>query len=248
MADGTRRSFGPERFRFRETHQPQVSEDNGYLLLSSVMRKLIPETKRDGALVGGLHQLNGGLQQALMVSTLLGLVLGEWVVLCQLYQQTNLGFTVNLQIEPLRCYCGVCLLQGRKSNMWMEKSGMDELVVQMDQALDLSAMESCVKLVGKVINDKPLNKWGVRNILRTAWKEFGRVDIQWVHENIFIFVVQDESMAVRILDQSPWAVMKKILSVKKWPPELALEKIEMNVVLFGSSCGGFLCAMPHRTI
>ncbi|KAM2791036.1 hypothetical protein PS2_002864 [Malus domestica] len=38
-------------------------------------------------------------------------------------------------------------------------------------------------------------------------------------------VVQDEDMATKILAQVPWAVMKQNFSVKKWPPELALEEV-----------------------
>ncbi|KAM2348538.1 hypothetical protein ACFX1X_012164 [Malus domestica] len=39
-------------------------------------------------------------------------------------------------------------------------------------------------------------------------------------------------MASKILKQVPWAVMKKVLSVKKWPPELALEEVEMKTIPF----------------
>ncbi|KAM1882505.1 hypothetical protein ACFX13_003987 [Malus domestica] len=114
----------------------------------------------------------------------------------------------------------------------MALSGVEELVVHLDQALDLSSMEQGVKLIGKVLTSKLLNKWGVRNILRSAWKELGEVDIKWVRDNTFLILVQDESMASKILEQVPWAVMKKVFSVKKWPPELALEEVEMETVPF----------------
>ncbi|KAM2888289.1 hypothetical protein FF1_012038 [Malus domestica] len=45
-------------------------------------------------------------------------------------------------------------------------------------------------------------------------------------------VLTNESMASKILEQVPWAVMKKVLSVKKWPPELALEEVEMKTIPF----------------
>ncbi|KAM1605423.1 hypothetical protein ACFX1Z_026279 [Malus domestica] len=114
----------------------------------------------------------------------------------------------------------------------MALSGVEELVVHLDQALDLSSMEQGVKLIGKVLTSKLLNKWGVRNILRSAWKELGEVDIKWVRDNTFLILVQDKSMASKILEQVPWAVMKKVFSVKKWPPELALEEVEMETVPF----------------
>ncbi|KAM2353951.1 hypothetical protein ACFX1X_008744 [Malus domestica] len=114
----------------------------------------------------------------------------------------------------------------------MENRGVEELVVHLDQALDLTSMEQGVKLIGKVLTSKLVNKWGVRNILRSTWKDLGEVDIKWVRDNTFLILVQDESMASKILEQVPWAVMKKVFSVKKWPPELALEEVKMETVPF----------------
>ncbi|KAM2695843.1 hypothetical protein EV1_040295 [Malus domestica] len=99
-------------------------------------------------------------------------------------------------------------------------------------------MEQGVKLVGKVLMKKLLNKWGVRNILRSAWKEFGVVDVKWVKENVYVITVADDHMATRILDQVPWGIMKKNLSVKKWPPHLALEEIVMEMVSFWTQIRG----------
>lgn len=93
-------------------------------------------------------------------------------------------------------------------------------------------MEGRIKLVGAALTTKVLNKWGVRNILMSAWKDMGDVEVKWVHDNTFIISVQDESMALRILNQVPWAVIKQNFSVQRWPPELALEEIQMELVLF----------------
>ncbi|KAB2632299.1 hypothetical protein D8674_028546 [Pyrus ussuriensis x Pyrus communis] len=120
----------------------------------------------------------------------------------------------------------------------MTTSGVDELVVQLNQTLELSTMEQGVKLVGKVFTQKPVNKWGVRNILRAAWKELGEVEIKWVRENVFIISVKDENVASKIIEQVPWAVMKKVFSVVKWPPELALEELELNAVPFWTQIRG----------
>ncbi|KAM2955963.1 hypothetical protein FF2_023146 [Malus domestica] len=96
----------------------------------------------------------------------------------------------------------------------MAQQGVDELVVHLEQSMELSAMEHGVKLVGSVLAYKALNKWGVRNILRAAWKDYGEIEIKWVKENTFIIMVPDENMAAKILDQVPWGVMKKNFSVK----------------------------------
>ncbi|KAB2626047.1 hypothetical protein D8674_017707 [Pyrus ussuriensis x Pyrus communis] len=36
----------------------------------------------------------------------------------------------------------------------------------------------------------------------------------------------------------PWAVMKKVFSIVKWPPELALEELELNAVPFWTQIRG----------
>ncbi|KAM1183085.1 hypothetical protein ACFX19_001501 [Malus domestica] len=75
--------------------------------------------------------------------------------------------------------------------------------------MDLSTVETGIKLVGSVLADKPLNRWGVRNILRAAWKSYGDIEIKWVKDNTFIISVPDERVAGKIIDQVPWGVMKK---------------------------------------
>ena len=42
------------------------------------------------------------------------------------------------------------------------------------------------ELVGPALVNKNLNKWGVRNILKASWKEFGDVEIKWVKDNMYI--------------------------------------------------------------
>ena len=80
---------------------------------------------------------------------------------------------------------------------------IDELVVHLERNLDLSTMEQGIRLVGTVLVNKTLNKWGTRNILRSAWKELGKIDIKWVKDNTFIITVSDESTTMKILEQVP---------------------------------------------
>ncbi|KAM1732004.1 hypothetical protein ACFX11_017813 [Malus domestica] len=68
----------------------------------------------------------------------------------------------------------------------------------------------------------------------------GEVDIKWVKDNTFIITMNDESTATMIVDQIPWAVMKKNFSVKRWPNELALKEINMNAIPFWVQIRGVL--------
>ncbi|KAM1513183.1 hypothetical protein ACFX1Z_024642 [Malus domestica] len=131
----------------------------------------------------------------------------------------------------------------------MAKQGVDELVIHLEQSMDLSAMEHGVKLVGSALTSKALNKWGVRNILKAAWNEYGEIEIKWVKENTFIITVSDESVAAKILDHVPWGVMKKNFSVKMWPPELALEEVELEHVPFWVQIRGVpLCLISLENV
>ncbi|KAM1097569.1 hypothetical protein ACFX19_015209 [Malus domestica] len=106
----------------------------------------------------------------------------------------------------------------------MAHQEVEKLVVHLENSIDLLAMEHGVKLVGTTLVKRTLNKWGVRNILRSTWKDFGEIDVKWVKENTFVITVKDSSMATKILEQVLWAMMKKNFIVKMWPSELALEE------------------------
>ena len=114
----------------------------------------------------------------------------------------------------------------------MAEVEVEDLVVHLERNLELSTMEQGVKLVGKVLSDKTVNKWGVRNILRASWKEMGEIEIKWVRDNVFIITVNDESTAAKILDRVPWGVMKQHFMVKSWSQELALEEVNMYSIPF----------------
>lgn len=114
----------------------------------------------------------------------------------------------------------------------MAEQDVEDLEVHLDKSMDLSTMEHGIDLVGAALVSKTLNKWGVRNILRSSWKELGEVEIRWVKDNTFIITVHDESTAEKILSQVPWAIMKQNFSMKRWPNDLALEEIELEMVHF----------------
>lgn len=66
--------------------------------------------------------------------------------------------------------------------------------------------------------------------------------------NTFIITVRDEEVASRILQSVPWAVMKHNFVVKRWPLELALEEVQMEIVLFWVQIRGFHYTSIRRTM
>lgn len=111
-------------------------------------------------------------------------------------------------------------------------SEVEELAVQLESGMELSRMECGVKLIAKVLVDQQHNKWGVKNILQSAWKEFGEIQINWVQDNLYVVLVRDEDVTTRILELVPWAVMKQNPYVKRWAEDLVMEEIPMHLVPF----------------
>lgn len=66
---------------------------------------------------------------------------------------------------------------------------MEELVVHLERTMDLSTIEQGVKLVGTTLVNKTLNKWGVRNILKSSWNEIRETEVKWVRDNTFIITL-----------------------------------------------------------
>ena len=106
-------------------------------------------------------------------------------------------------VDKANSVCGQYKFSTVKRRRSMASQEVEEMVVHLEQTLDLSPMEHRVRLVGAALVGRKLNKWGIRNILRSVWKEFGEVDIKWVRDNTFVITVQDECVASKILAQVP---------------------------------------------
>lgn len=106
--------------------------------------------------------------------------------------------------------------RGKKKKLKEEMATeVDDVPVQLEAGMKLLNIEQGIKLIATVLVDHQLNKCGIRNILKSAWKEFEDLQINWVQDNFFVIVVRDENVATPILDLVPWAMMKQNLSVKR---------------------------------
>lgn len=79
------------------------------------------------------------------------------------YQSTSrLSLAILFQIILVKQLISVTLTDQSKvlSRIHMANSGVDKLVVHLENSMDLSAMEQGVKLLGKALTSKSLNMWG----------------------------------------------------------------------------------------
>lgn len=68
-----------------------------------------------------------------------------------------------------------------------------------------------------------------------------------MRDNTFVITVQDENTASRILSQVPWVVVKQNFSIQRWPPDLALEEVQLEFVLFWVHLHGIPLNMSSET-
>ncbi|KAM1122858.1 hypothetical protein FF1_004321 [Malus domestica] len=160
------------------------------------------------------------------------------VVLALNWSWVGSRFQLWSSILSVHFILGVRQSQSKGQRVWeltsygMEQQAVEELAVQLELNMELSSQAQGVKLIGAALVNRPLNRWGVRNILRASWKDWGAIDVKWVRDNLYVISVPDESVATRILSQAPWAVMKQNFSVCRWPVELALEEVQVELIPF----------------
>lgn len=105
----------------------------------------------------------------------------------------------------------------------MEREEVDELVLHLEDSLDLTNISTGIQLIGCIIASKVPNIGSIKNILRKGWSNFGEVKISHVNENIFSIVAENEAFVGKIVEASPWSVMRHCFSVKYWPSDMAME-------------------------
>ncbi|KAB2625965.1 hypothetical protein D8674_017625 [Pyrus ussuriensis x Pyrus communis] len=138
---------------------------------------------------------------------------------------------VSTEYTTANCIYADLQEKGDRDSFWlMANQEVEELVVHLEKSMEITTMERGIKLVGTALTNKVLNKWGA-------------------HDNTFIITVKDESSAERILSQVPWAVMKQNFSIKRWPSELAIEEIPMELVHFWVQIRGVpLCLCTETNV
>ncbi|KAM1255768.1 hypothetical protein FF1_029977 [Malus domestica] len=60
----------------------------------------------------------------------------------------------------------------------MVQGEVKDIVIHLEESMELTSMESGIRLIRAVLADKTLNKWGIRNVLRSSWREFGDIQIK----------------------------------------------------------------------
>ncbi|TXG57139.1 hypothetical protein EZV62_018452 [Acer yangbiense] len=110
-----------------------------------------------------------------------------------------------------------------------EDSAIYEMAEE-DQLEGVAEVDIC--LVGKIISGKKANREAFKNLIEKLWSQFGRVEIESVGVNIFVFHFNNQEERNRIWNRGPWYFDNSLIALEK--PEgmgnisnLKFNKVEM---------------------
>ena len=87
-------------------------------------------------------------------------------------------------------------------------------------------------LVGKVLYSKTLNRGAVKSILHKAWGELASMSMTDLGPNTFMFNFTEDDTPKKIMEESPWNVMRHLLSLQWWSPWCSVTEVSYDLVSF----------------
>ena len=105
-----------------------------------------------------------------------------------------------------------------------------------------------LSLIEKVCSEtRTVNKQGVINILKGAWKTKYPFDVYPWDQNLYLFCFSDVGDRAKIIADSPWSIMGNILSLITWNPDMALAELDFSTVEFWVQAHGLPLGKMNRS-
>ncbi|KAJ4828905.1 hypothetical protein Tsubulata_043907 [Turnera subulata] len=99
-------------------------------------------------------------------------------------------------------------------------------------SLSAKALEiSITVLVGRLVSIRGFSPQAVKSHVMKLWRVKGRLDVIHKGFNLFLFVFESEAELQNVFIYAPWSIFNAHLVVKKWPPHLTWEQVDV-----GKSC------------
>ena len=137
-----------------------LSDSSGYMHLFAFMLNLNKVLGLVGFQIRLLGQFLGTFSFVYLVVNLYFCKPCEGDSLSHLVLNSCASIGVKIFTGAFLVSAGFVSQEGFLGFLIMANSGVEELVVHLEKSMDLSAMESGIKMLGKVLNNKPLNRWG----------------------------------------------------------------------------------------
>ncbi|KAJ4836966.1 hypothetical protein Tsubulata_010014 [Turnera subulata] len=83
-------------------------------------------------------------------------------------------------------------------------------------------------LLGKIISSRGYGVSFIMPILEKLWGCVGRLKVISKGYNLFLFVFEKEAELNRVITHAPWFLANAYLVVKRWPPTMTWEQIDLS--------------------
>lgn len=100
--------------------------------------------------------------------------------------------------------------------------------ISLEQCFDEDSPKSNSTLVGRILCSITLNRQGVTNVIKGAWKTDESFTILDWGKNTFVFTFQSEADLCRVICEGPWSVMGHTLVLRKWNSSKDLKEIDFS--------------------
>ncbi|KAL7265359.1 hypothetical protein ACSBR1_003180 [Camellia fascicularis] len=89
------------------------------------------------------------------------------------------------------------------------------LTIELEEGSDESKDNSHLRLIGKILSPKVLNKHAVTRIVTGAWKTRTAVSVSPWPDNVYLFGFGDEEDRAWVLRNAPWSIMGHLLVLRQ---------------------------------
>ncbi|XP_042939552.1 uncharacterized protein LOC122274592 [Carya illinoinensis] len=93
-------------------------------------------------------------------------------------------------------------------------------------------------LVGRLVADRPLNKFAIHSCIKASWKFVQNFLIEDMDVNKFIFTFRTPQDKLRVLNQRPWNFKGHLMILKQWSPGATIEEVSLNEAIFNVQLDG----------
>ncbi|KAI8026147.1 hypothetical protein LOK49_LG02G02730 [Camellia lanceoleosa] len=106
------------------------------------------------------------------------------------------------------------------------------LDLELEEGTDECVDSSYIRLIGKILTSKALNKQAITHIILEVWKTRAKITISSWPKNVFLFRFGSEEDRALVLRNAPWSVMGNLLVLQPLPVGKAISEMDFSYCPF----------------
>ncbi|KAK2637676.1 hypothetical protein Ddye_025471 [Dipteronia dyeriana] len=109
----------------------------------------------------------------------------------------------------------------------------DGAVLEMSEEASIDGIKDVDRsLVGKVLSSKKVNREAVKGLIEQIWNQFGRVEVESIGENLFLFYFNSKEERNRVFQIGLWHFGNNLIVLEKPVGPGNISKLDFNKVDF----------------